>query len=149
MTPDAHRDLLRRGGVADLAGRTILRFTGADRTRFLNGQVTANVQSLALDRTIPSLCHDSEGQVECGWLCHQHRGCLWFDADSRLRETLPARFERYIIADDVTLEDVSDEMRLVHLLPGEEGFQSMQITGFGALRSFQMRASDGRALISF
>jgi hypothetical protein len=22
------------------------------------------------------LAHDSEGQVECGWLCDQHQGCL-------------------------------------------------------------------------
>jgi tRNA-modifying protein YgfZ len=43
---------------------------------------------------------------------------LWFDADASLREGLPSRFERYIIADDVTLEDVSDAIRIVHLLPG-------------------------------
>ena len=41
---------------------------------------------------------------------------LLIDADAALREPLPARLERYIIADDVTLEDVTDDLRLLHFL---------------------------------
>jgi folate-binding Fe-S cluster repair protein YgfZ len=54
---------------------------------------------------------------------HQrHRRRLYLDGDASLREALPSRLERYIIADDVTLEDVSDELRLIHCLvePGSE-----------------------------
>jgi tRNA-modifying protein YgfZ len=135
MTQDAYRELLRRGGIADLAGRTILRFTGADRTRYLNGQVTANIQTLALDHAIPTCVTTAKGKLSADGFVTNSGDALWFDADPGLRETLPARFERYIIADDVTLEDMSDAMRVIHLLPGEEGFESMHRTGFGSLRA--------------
>ena len=38
------------------------------------------------------------------------------DAEPDLRETLRARLERYVIADDVQIEDVTDEFSLFHVL---------------------------------
>ena len=43
-------------------------------------------------------------------------GGFLLDADPELREELPARLERYIIADDVQLEDVSRNFRIFHLI---------------------------------
>jgi folate-binding protein YgfZ len=37
------------------------------------------------------------------------------DAEQELRETLRARLERYVIADDVQIEDVTDEFSLFHV----------------------------------
>ena len=37
-TAAIYADFRARGGVADLSGRTKLRFTGADRVRYLNGR---------------------------------------------------------------------------------------------------------------
>ena len=37
------------------------------------------------------------------------------DADPELREELPARIERYIIADDVQIEDVTDRFAIFHV----------------------------------
>jgi folate-binding protein YgfZ len=136
MTAENYREFARHGGIVDLKSRLVLRFTGADRTRYLNGQVTANVQSLAIDRTIPTCVTTVKGKL-CGEGFVTNFGdALWFDADPSLRESLPGRFERYIISDDVLLEDLSDSMHLVHLLPGERvPFESLSATGFGAIRS--------------
>ena len=41
------------------------------------------------------------------------------DAEPDLRETLRARLERYVIADDVQIEDVTDEFSLFHVLTEE------------------------------
>ena len=41
---------------------------------------------------------------------------LLIDAEPELRETLRARLERYVIADDVQIEDVTDEFSLFHVL---------------------------------
>jgi folate-binding protein YgfZ len=41
------------------------------------------------------------------------------DAEPELRETLRARLERYIVADDVQIEDVTDEFSLFHVLTEE------------------------------
>src|SRR6201999_4307766 len=38
------------------------------------------------------------------------------DAHPALRETLKARLERYVIADDVQIEDVTDQFSLFHVL---------------------------------
>jgi folate-binding protein YgfZ len=42
--------------------------------------------------------------------------CFLVDADTELRESLQPRLERYIIADDVQIEDVSDRLSIFHLL---------------------------------
>jgi folate-binding protein YgfZ len=118
MTPESYRELLQLGGALDLTGRAIIEFTGADRTRYLNGQVTANVQSLALGRGLPACVTTAKGKLCAEGVVTNGGAALLFDADASLRGVLPPRFERYIISDDVTLDDVSDAIRLVHLLPG-------------------------------
>src|SRR5206468_8379593 len=41
---------------------------------------------------------------------------FWVDAAADLRETLKVRLERYVIADDVQIEDVTDQFLLFHVL---------------------------------
>jgi folate-binding protein YgfZ len=58
------------------------------------------------------------------------------DADPELREQLPARLDRYIIADDVQLEDVTDRFALFHvasemLPPGPPARKSVLSNRFG------------------
>jgi folate-binding protein YgfZ len=45
--------------------------------------------------------------------------CFLMDAHPILREKLRTRLERYIIADDVQIEDVTDQFSLFHVLSGE------------------------------
>jgi len=45
---------------------------------------------------------------------------IWIDADEKLREQLRFRLERYIIADDVVIEDVTDQFALFHVLAESE-----------------------------
>jgi folate-binding protein YgfZ len=41
---------------------------------------------------------------------------IWIDADQELREPLQTRLERYVIADDVMIEDVTDQFALFHVV---------------------------------
>ena len=111
------RDFQRRGGVADLGDRVKLRLTGADRVRYLNGQVTADVRKLMPDRALPACVTTAKGRLCADVFLHATADALLVDADASLREILAPRFERYIIADDVLLEDVSEELRLIHVFP--------------------------------
>ena len=43
VTAGEYRTFRERGGVVDLGSRLKLLFKGADRIRYINGQVTANV----------------------------------------------------------------------------------------------------------
>jgi folate-binding protein YgfZ len=110
-----------RGGNADLSARAKFRLSGADRVRYLHGQVTANVKNLAPDAAIPACVTTAKGKL-CGEIFITpgiSDGTLLLDAEAELREALQARLERYIIADDVTLDDVTDDFALFHLLRPE------------------------------
>ncbi|MEA3210540.1 MAG: tRNA-modifying protein YgfZ [Chthoniobacter sp.] len=111
-----YREFKQRGGVADLSDRLKLRLTGGDRVRYLNGQVTANVAALAAGHALPACVTTAKGRLCAEVFLHAGADALFVDADASLRESLPGRLERYIIADDVTLEDVTDQFHLIHLL---------------------------------
>lgn len=105
-----------RGGVADLSARLKLRLTGADRVRFLNGQVTGNVTRLSAGQALPACVTTAKGKLCAEAMLHTTSDALLLDVDATLRESLLPRLERYIIADDVTVEDLTDELHLIHLL---------------------------------
>ena len=113
---DQYRRFKEVGGVADLSDRVKLRLTGADRVRYLNGQVTANVQKLPIGETRPACVTTTKGRLCADVFIHATVDALFIDADAAVRETLPPRLERYIISDDATLDDVSDDLCLLHLL---------------------------------
>ncbi len=129
-SPVAYHALQTRGGIADLSARVKIRLTGADRVRYLNGQVTSNVQKLAIGQTQPACVTTAKGRLCAEILITARPDSLIVDADASLRETLPARFERYIISDDVELADATDDLRLLHLLPPRRGISA---TDFGTL----------------
>lgn len=103
----------------DLSARTKLRLTGADRVRYLNGQVTNDVRKANANLSMMACVLSAKGKVDALVYLTSIDDDLLLDADAELREALPQRLERYLIADDVTIEDVTDEFALFHRL-GEE-----------------------------
>jgi folate-binding protein YgfZ len=105
----------------NLSARTQLILTGPDRVRYLNGQVTSDVRKLGagrmgINQTQMACVTTAKGKL-CADVCITAReDSLLVDAEPSLRETLAARLERYIVADDVTLADVTDEEVLWHYL---------------------------------
>lgn len=105
--------------VRDLSTRTKLCVTGRDRLRFLNGQTTNDVRKAGADSTQESCVLDSKGHLEAHLFLFTTSDAVWIDADEELSESLPARLERYIIADDVTIENVTDQFALFHVLASD------------------------------
>ncbi len=111
----------------DLSDRTKILLTGSDRVRFLNGQVTNDVRKVSPDLSLPACVVNAKGRMDGLVFISASPGGLFLDAEPELREALPQRLERYIIADDVTLEDVTERFSLFHVtsetgpsLPNEE-----------------------------
>jgi tRNA-modifying protein YgfZ len=100
----------------DLSVRTKLRVTGADRIRFLNGQTTNDVQKASPDATQESSVLNSKGHLDAHIFLFATPNEIWIDADAEVREQLQGRLERYIIADDVLVEDASESLALFHVL---------------------------------
>jgi folate-binding protein YgfZ len=107
--------------------------TGADRVRYLNGQVTNDVRTLQPGAAIPPQdpasrsCYacvtNAKGKLEADVFITElpRENAFLIDADPSLREPLLARLENYIIADDVRIEDVTGALALFHVLEGRPG----------------------------
>jgi tRNA-modifying protein YgfZ len=104
----------------DLSARAKLRVTGADRIRFLNGQTTNDVRKAGAESTQESCVLNAKGHLDAHIFLFATPNDIWIDADQELREPLQTRLERYVIADDVTIEDVTDQFALFHLLADSE-----------------------------
>ena len=102
----------------DLSSRLKLRVTGADRVRFLNGQITNDIRKASETSAIEACVLNAKGKMEAHLFVHRSGDSLLIDADPELGPILPARLERYVIADDVQIEDVTAQFSLFHALGG-------------------------------
>ena len=113
--------MTQRSGTArafflDLSARTKLRVTGADRFRFLNGQITNDLRKASETVALEACVLNAKGKLNAHIFIAALGESLLIDAEPELRETLRARLERYVIADDVQIDDVTDEFSLFHVL---------------------------------
>jgi tRNA-modifying protein YgfZ len=102
--------------LIDLSDRAKFRVTGADRVRFLNGQLTNNILELRPGSAIYACALTAKGKLSADLFVAATAASNYLDTESILREALVARLEKYIIADDVTLEDISEDFGLFHLI---------------------------------
>ena len=105
-----------RACFLDLSTRAKLRITGTDRFRFLNGQITNDLRNGSETAAIEACVLNAKGKVDAHSFIAVVGESFLIDAEPDLRETLRARLERYVIADDVQIEDVTDEFSLFHVL---------------------------------
>jgi len=111
-----YRAFRERGGVVDLASRVKLLFKGDDRIRYLNGQLTANIAAAKCPSVTPACVTTAKGKMCADVFVSIGPSGVLVDADAAVADTLPARMERYIIADDVTMEDATASIAIVHFL---------------------------------
>jgi folate-binding protein YgfZ len=100
----------------DLSGRAKLRVTGADRIRFLNGQITNDPRKATETSAIEACVLNAKGKIDAHIYISALGESFLLDAAPDLRETLKLRLERYVIADDVEIEDVTDQFCIFHAL---------------------------------
>ena len=100
----------------DLSERAKFRITGTDRLRFLNGQITNDLRKASETSAIEACILNAKGKTDAHIFVSASGESFLVDAAADLRETLRVRLERYVIADDVRIEDVTDQFSLFHLL---------------------------------
>ena len=99
----------------DLCARAKFRVTGADRFRFLNGQITNDLRKASETVALEACVLNAKGKLNAHIFIAALGESFLVDAESELRETLRTRLERYVIADDVQIDDVTDEFLLFHV----------------------------------
>ncbi|MDQ2919625.1 MAG: hypothetical protein M3R10_07080 [Verrucomicrobiota bacterium] len=108
-----------RGAFFDLSKRAKFRITGTDRLRYLNGQISNDLRKASDTFAIHACVLSVKGKINADAFFWSEDESFLLDADAEVRETLPARLERYIIADDVQVEDVTDLFALFHVTGDE------------------------------
>ena len=113
---DTYRRILAGESLtAVLSPRALWRLNGPDASRYLNGQVTNDVPRLAEGHACYAAVCTAKGRMEGDVSIALRSGEFFLDADASLRESLGARLEKYLIADDAAFADVSDHWSLSHV----------------------------------
>jgi folate-binding protein YgfZ len=100
----------------DLSARVKLRVSGADRLRFLNGQLTNDVRKATETNVVEACVLNAKGKMDAHLFVHAKEDSFMLDADPALQSSLQTRLERYIIADDVAIEDVTAQFSIFHVI---------------------------------
>lgn len=116
MDEALYQTILSQGAWVDLSARAKWRLSGADRVRYLNGQVTNDVRTARADAALHACVTNLKGKIDGDLRIHAHGDSLLLDAPADLRETLGMRLEKYIIADDAVLDDVTEEWQIMHVM---------------------------------
>jgi folate-binding protein YgfZ len=102
-----HGALRQSAGVIDLSFRSRICLTGADRVRFLHGQVTNDVKRLRVGEGGYAAIVTAKGKMQSDLNLYTLENELLLDFEPALTATISQRLEKYIVSDDVQIIDVA------------------------------------------
>jgi len=94
--------------LLDATYRAVFEFTGPDRIRYLNAVLTNNVKDLAPGQGTVALLLNPQGHILAELECLVLEEKVVAVSHLLVRERAAQTLEKYIIMDDVTLEDATD-----------------------------------------
>ncbi len=103
-----------------------LRVTGSDRIAFVHGQVSNDVRGLPVPGGCRAVILNAKGQIEFDLRLYRRQEDLYLHTHGGLGGAVYQRLKRYIVFDDVGLEDISDKLCVFHVsgeLATELGFR--------------------------
>src|ERR1700688_3212859 len=95
-------------GLVDTNFRAFFSFTGPDRQRYVNAILTSNVRDLKPGQGTVGLLLNPQGHILAEVETFLLEGSLLASCHAMIRERTFSTFDKFIIMDDVTLEDVTD-----------------------------------------
>ncbi len=114
----------------DLSDRGKIRVTGEDRARLLHAMTTQHIQELELDGGRYAFFLSDKGRILADAFVYNLADALFLDTEPETRTKVFDHLDRFIIADDVTLEDESDSLAAIGL-EGPESLEMARRFGFG------------------
>lgn len=123
------RALLESAAIFDKSWQAKLVLSGEDRVRWLNGMVTNNIRDLALNGGVYSFVLSPQGRNLGDLIAYNRGDYLLVNTDREQAPKLKEIFERYIIMDDVEVEEITDKLSTVGLA-GPKASEMLQVIGF-------------------
>src|SRR5450755_2093767 len=108
-----HAALRETAGLLDLSFRSRLCLVGADRARFLHGQVTNDVKRLRAGEGCYAAVTTAKGKMESDLNLFALADELLLDFEPGLTEKISQRLEKFIVADDVQIVDAAPHYGLL------------------------------------
>ena len=101
-------------GMVDMSFRGKIELTGADRIRWLNGQITNDVKDLNPGEGKLAAALNVKGHILADLAVYGLEASIWLDLNRDRAPIVRDTFDRYIVADDVVAANASD--RYGHLM---------------------------------
>lgn len=142
--PRAEFEALREtAGILDLGFRSRLCLIGADRARFLHGQVTNDVKGLQPGQGCYAALVTAKGRMQSDLNIYCLTDELLLDFEPGLATAVSARLEKHVVADDVQIVDVADACGLLSVqgpaaeavVRGLEWFEEIPAASHGSVRA--------------
>jgi folate-binding protein YgfZ len=108
-----HAALRESACVLDLSFRGRICLTGADRVRFLHGQVTNDIKGLRAGEGCYAALVNAKGKMESDLNIYCLQDELLLDFEPGLTDAVCRRLEKFIVADDVQVVDVTPHYGLL------------------------------------
>jgi folate-binding Fe-S cluster repair protein YgfZ len=105
-----------RSCFLDLSLRLKLRFSGPDALRFLNGQISNDLRKARSDFAIQASVLTAKGKLNAIIFISGQAESFFLDAAPEVQQALPARIDRYLVADDVQMEDITAGYAIFHVI---------------------------------
>ncbi len=104
-----------------LPGRGVISVTGEDRARLLHAMSTNQVQALKTGECCHTFFLTAQGRILADAWVVCREDSLLLDTEPEMKDKLFQHLDKFIIADDVMLEDLSGRLRVVALEGPESG----------------------------
>ncbi len=121
--------------------------------RYLNGQMTNDVRKATPSQAIHACVLNAKGRISADVFVVAEADSFLVDSEPEVRDLLAARLERYVIADDVQIDDVTDEFALLHVIdretspwPADANMAQAERFGFAGTDVWVSRSEHGTAL---
>jgi folate-binding protein YgfZ len=125
-----YRALREEAGLLDRSSRGKIELRGPDAAEYLQGQVTNDVEALAMGEGCYAALLDRKGHIEADMrvLC-LHDEHLWLDCEETATAELSRHLNMYAIGREVEITDVSGQWAITSLI----GPRAIEIGGFDGL----------------
>jgi aminomethyltransferase len=112
----------------DVSGRGKIRVTGEDNARLLHAMSTNDVQNLAEGAGLYAFFLTDKGRIVADSYIYRRPDGFMLDTEPETANTLRDHLDRYIIADDATLEDETATLAAI-ALEGPNSFEAAAALG--------------------
>lgn len=102
--------LKNSAALLDFSGHCRFEVSGADRVDFLHNILTQDIKNLKTSQAARSALLNAQGKILADMEVYVFENKIILDAEQILEDKIPAFLEKYVITEDVTIKNVSNEI---------------------------------------